>query len=246
MYYNPIGGGARSGASQGCLVEQNLPCHTALDAVSQGLGVRNLFTLAIADQVRNDISEDETTSSTTPSLTLSWICSTLPEFRICGFATVCSICSLSGLVTRCLSANPLPHGEGALRHCERMRSNPEKHQASSCTYKPNLIYLRNDKNVNCHTALDAVSHKLGMQDLLSARHLRPKVGDPAFLNFPQISNKTDRFRIKFGIIINRNNFPFSTFHFQFFAGARRRFGLRGVVSRVRHTTPQSTTKEVLC
>ncbi len=28
----------------------------------------------------------------------SWICSTLTEFRICGSATVCSICSLSGLV----------------------------------------------------------------------------------------------------------------------------------------------------
>ena len=27
----------------------------------------------------------------------SWISSTLTEFRICGFATVCSICSLSGI-----------------------------------------------------------------------------------------------------------------------------------------------------
>ena len=98
------------------------------DAVSHGLGVRNLFTLAIADRgiypVRNDISEDETTSGTTPSPTLSWICSTLPEFHICGFATVCSICSLSGLVTRRPSANPLPLGEGALRH--------QKYQSSIC------------------------------------------------------------------------------------------------------------------
>ncbi len=30
---------------------------------------------------------------------LSWICFTLTEFRIYGFAAVCSICSLTGLVT---------------------------------------------------------------------------------------------------------------------------------------------------
>ena len=104
-------------------------------------------------------------------------------------------------------------GEGALRHCERMRSNPEKHQASSCTYKPKYI-----------------------------------------------SNKTDSFRIKFGIIINRNNFPFSTFHFQFFAGAREILLFRNNFPlsifnfpfiqkenrRVRFNAPQPTTKEVLC
>ena len=61
----------------------------------------------------------------TPSPTLSWICSTLPEFRICGFATVYSICSLSGLVTRRPSANPLPLGEGVFRHCERSEFTPE-------------------------------------------------------------------------------------------------------------------------
>ena len=138
--------------------------------------------------------------------------------------------------------NAVPQGLGVekkYRHCERMRSNPEKHQASSCTYNPKYIYP-------CHTVLDTVPHKLGRQDLLTARHSRAKHGNPAFLNYPQISNKTDRFRIKSGIIINRNNFPFSTFHFQFFAGARRRFGLRGVVSRVRFNAPQLTTKEVLC
>ena len=37
----------------------------------------------------------------------SWICSTLTEFRICDVVTVCSICSLSGLVTLRPSANPL-------------------------------------------------------------------------------------------------------------------------------------------
>ena len=89
-----------------------LNAFTSLLAVSQGLGAQDLSNPAIADQVRNDISEDETTSSTTPSPTLSWICSTLPEFRICGFATVCSICSLSGLVSRRPSANPLPLGDG--------------------------------------------------------------------------------------------------------------------------------------
>jgi len=30
--------------------------------------------------------------------------------------------------------------EKKYRHCERMRSNPGKHQASSCTYKPKYIY----------------------------------------------------------------------------------------------------------
>ena len=42
-----------------------------------------------------------------------------------------------------------------------------------------------------HTALDAVSHKLGRQDLLTARHSRAKLGNPAFLNSPKISNKLD-------------------------------------------------------
>jgi len=39
-------------------------------------------------------------SVTTPSRgTLSWICSTLTEFRLLGFAQAGSICSLSGLTT---------------------------------------------------------------------------------------------------------------------------------------------------
>ena len=36
-----------------------------------------------------------------------------------------------------------------------------------------------------------LSHKLGVQDLLSARHSRAKHGNPAFLNSPKISNKLD-------------------------------------------------------
>ena len=52
-----------------------------------------------------------------PSLrdTLSWICSTLTEFRTCCFATVCSICSLSELASLRSYANPLsPRGRGKI------------------------------------------------------------------------------------------------------------------------------------
>ena len=48
----------------------------------------------------------------TPSLTLSWICSTLTEFRQSCYATIGSICSLSGLVLLRPSANSLSRGEG--------------------------------------------------------------------------------------------------------------------------------------
>ena len=48
------------------------------------------------------------------SLTLSWICSTLTEFRQSCYATEGSICSLSGLISFRPSANPLSHGEGTI------------------------------------------------------------------------------------------------------------------------------------
>ncbi len=50
----------------------------------------------------------------TPSLALSWICSTLTEFRQSCYATKGSICSLSGLVLLRPSANSLPLGEGKM------------------------------------------------------------------------------------------------------------------------------------
>ena len=45
-----------------------------------------------------------------PRVWLSWICATLTEFRLRGFASAGSICSLSGLTSCRPSANPLnPH-----------------------------------------------------------------------------------------------------------------------------------------
>ncbi len=75
----------------------------------------------------------------------SWICSTLTEFRNSGFATVCSICSLSGLVTTpSVRKSAVQHdmvvqndmcgvqGDmGMYGHCERMRSNPANYFARS-------------------------------------------------------------------------------------------------------------------
>ena len=117
-------------------------CHTVLDTVSHGFGVEELRSLEVEKKC------------STPSPTLSWICSTLPEFRICGFATVCSICSLSGLVTRRPSANPLPLGEGVFRHCERSEFTPEAIQKNV-----KLVGTPTNQNTfpSCHTALDAVS-----------------------------------------------------------------------------------------
>ena len=114
--------------------------------------------------------------------------------------------------------------EKKYRPCERMRSNPEKYQASSCTYNPKYIYP-------CHTVLDTVSHKLGMQDLLTARHSRAKHGNPAFLNFLKISNKLDP---------QTTSEDDANLMCLMFTPAIAK------VSRVRHTTPQPTTKEVLC
>ena len=59
--------------------------------------------------------------------------------------------------------------------------------------------------------------------------------DPTSIN----ANKTDRFRIKFGITINRNNFPFSTFNFQFFAGAR------GITCPTRHAELVSASYQLV-
>ena len=50
---------------------------------------------------------------------------------------------------------------------------------------------------------------------------------------------SDRFRIKFGITINRNNFPFSTFNFQFFAGAR------GIACPTRHAELVSASYQLV-
>ena len=64
------------------------------------------------------------------------------------------------------------------------------------------------------------------------RHAEP---DTTSIN----ANKTDRFRIKFGITINRNNFPFPTFNFQFFAGAR------GIACPTRHAELVSASYQLV-
>ena len=99
--------------------------------------------------------------------------------------------------------------EKKYRHCERSEFTPEAIQKNV-----KLVGTPTSQNTftPCHTVLDTTS-----------------------IN----ANKTDRFRITFGIIINRNNFPFSTFNFQFFAGAR------GIACPTRHAELVSASYQLV-
>ena len=60
---------------------------------------------------------------------LSWICSMLVKFRLCGFAAVGSIHSLSGLASLRPSANPLYRYFASQKATSRQRSSSNKKNA---------------------------------------------------------------------------------------------------------------------
>ena len=107
---------------------------------------------------------------------LSCICSTLTEFRKSNTVTVCSICSLSGLVALRPSANPLsPKGReyNNYGHSERSEESP-KHFTSHAMFllRLNMTELspRPIGEADCELRANRLAEVQGCADPLNANN----------------------------------------------------------------------------